>query len=442
MLAALAATLAASAALLLLAAAPALAQAARLELDGVGLEALPAPSATSPEPLWVPDPEPRASEQELPADVAAADVLARARAATFVPAAGDPSRVAVAHWLAEGATAAGIPAELPVMAALVESGLRNLPYGDRDSVGLFQMRLGIWNRAPYEGYLARPELQLRWFVDRALAVQQARIAAGQDDPAADPADWGEWIGDIEQPARRYRGRYAARIAEAQALLAAPATTLAPFELGLTVGGPSLAIATAGELARRVLDDAAITLDARARGDLEAGRVDPRLSAVLLEAAQRSTIAVTVLQTGHPYLTVHGHPSNHSFGRGVDIGAVDGAPVNRANAAARELALALGTLPAGVRPTEIGTPWQIDDPAYFTDGGHQDHLHVGFDEALGVAPAGEDEAAGAPVAVPVIVPSATRPQRRARAAAEPRFAAAAGATGRGRAGAEPDFEVAR
>ncbi len=444
MLPALAATLAVGAALIALVAAPALAQAVQPELDGVELEALPAPSATSPEPLWVPDPEPRASEQELPADVAAAAVLAQAQAAALVPAAGDPSRIAVAHWLAEGATAAGIPAELPVMAALVESGLRNLPYGDRDSVGLFQMRLGIWNRAPYEGYLARPELQLRWFVDRALAVQAARIAAGQDDPAADPVDWGEWIGDIEQPARRYRGRYAARLAEAQALLAAPATTLAPFELGLTVGGPSLAIAPADELAGRVLDDARITLDPRARGDLEAGRVDPRLSAVLLAAAQRNTIAVTVLQTGHSYLTVHGNPSNHSFGRGVDIGAVGGAPVNRASAAARELALALGTLPAGARPTEIGTPWQIDDPAYFTDGDHQDHLHVGFDDAFGAAPATDDEAASEPVAVPVIVPSATRAQRRARPSAEPRFAAKSGGAGNGRAtaAAEPEFEVTR
>jgi hypothetical protein len=436
MLAATAATLTAAAALALVAAAPVLAQ-AQPALGAVTVES-PAAAATSPEPLWVPDPEPRAAEEETLADVPATEVLAQAQAVADIAAPDDPARIAIAHWLAEGATAAGIPAELPVMAALVESGLRNLPYGDRDSVGLFQMRLSVWNHGDYESYLARPELQLRWFVDRALAVQAARVAAGGADPAADPASWGEWIADVERPAARYRARYGARVAEAQALLAAPATTLAPFELGLTVGGPSLAVAPADELARRVLDDPRITLDERARGDLESGRVDPRLSAVLLEAAARVPIAVTVLQTGHSYLTVNGTPSNHSFGRGADIGLVGGAGVDAGNAAARDLALALGALPADMRPTEIGTPWEIDDAAYFTDGDHRDHLHIGFDDPLGAQSAG----AAVPVEVPVVVPRATAPRRAAHAPAEPRFAAVASA-GAGRAdGAEPRFEVTR
>jgi hypothetical protein len=435
MLATIAVTLAAGAALALGAAAPALAQ-ARLALDG--LEAPPAPSATSPEPLWVPDPEPGAAGEPTLADVPAAEVLAQARAAAVTPAADDPSALAIAHWMAAGASAAGIPAELPVMAALVESGLRNLPYGDRDSVGYFQMRLSVWNHGRYEGYLARPELQLRWFVDRALAVQAARVAAGDAGYGADPATWGEWIGDIEQPAARYRGRYGQRFAEAQALLATPAAALTPFELGLAVGGPALDGAPADELAQRVLAEARITLDARARVDLEAGRVDPRLSAVLLEAAARAPIAVTVLQAGHSYLTVNGTPSNHSFGRGADIGAVGGAPVDRDNAAARELALALGALPAQQRPTEIGTPWEISEPAYFTDGDHLDHLHIGFDDALG---AGAGATAGASE-VPVIVPAAMRPRRAVRAPAEPRFAAAGSDRRRGNDEAGPAFEVSR
>jgi hypothetical protein len=443
MLATTAAMLAAAAALALVAAAPALAQ-ARLPLDGVTLEAPPAPpapSAPSPEPLWVPDPEPPATDEPALADVPAAQVLAQAQAAAAaMPAADDPAAIAIAHWMAAGASAAGIPAELPVMAALVESGLRNLPYGDRDSVGYFQMRLSVWNHGRYEGYLARPELQLRWFVDRALAVQAARVAAGDAGYGADPATWGEWIADVEQPAAHYRGRYGQRLAQAQALLAAPAAVLAPFELGLAVGGPTLDGAPADELAQRVLGDDRITLDARARGDLEAGRVDPRLSAVLLEAAARAPIAVTVLQTGHSYLTVNGTPSNHSFGRGADIGAVGGARVDRDNAAARELALALGALPAQRRPTEIGTPWEISDPAYFTDGDHLDHLHIGFDDALGAGVAA-DTATG-PGEVPVIVPAATRPRRAVRAPAEPRFAAAGGDRGRGGDGAEPAFEVTR
>ena len=63
------------------------------------------------------------------------------------------------------------------MAALVESGLRNLAYGHADSVGFFQMRVGIWDKGAYAGYLARPELQLRWFADHAIAVREARRGA-------------------------------------------------------------------------------------------------------------------------------------------------------------------------------------------------------------------------------------------------------------------------
>src|SRR3712207_7547243 len=51
-----------------------------------------------------------------------------------------------------------------VMAALVESGVANLNFGDRDSVGFFQMRTGIWNQGEYAGYPEKPELQMKWFI--------------------------------------------------------------------------------------------------------------------------------------------------------------------------------------------------------------------------------------------------------------------------------------
>jgi len=392
------------------------------------LAALPATAAAAVEPLWVPDPRHAAAEAEEP-DEALLEVAAAV--ASDTPVAGDPARVAVAHWLAAGARDAGLPGELPVMAALVESGLRNLPYGHADSVGLFQMRLGIWDRGPYEGYLARPELQLRWFVEHALAVREARRAAGDAAYGEHPATWGEWIADIERPFAAYRGRYAQRLDEARALLALPAPSVAPFELGLTVGGAATPVADpeAVKAAARVLAEPAITLDERARGDLEAGRVDVRLAVLLLEAAARAPISVTVLQTGHSYYTVNGTVSNHSFGRAVDIGAVGGAPVTASNAAARELALVLGQLDESLRPTEIGTPWAIDEPGFFTDGHHRDHLHVGYDDPVAAATAVELPAV---TVVPV--------RRRASSPAEPRFAASSPGSGRG--DADPRFEVRR
>ena len=93
--------------------------------------------------------------------------------------------------------------------------------GDADSVGLFQMRMSIWNRGSYVGYPDRPALQLRWFVDRALAVRAERLEEGLPDPTGDPAAWGEWIADVERPAEQYRGRYQERLAEARQLLGLP-----------------------------------------------------------------------------------------------------------------------------------------------------------------------------------------------------------------------------
>jgi hypothetical protein len=399
------------------------------------------PPASGPEPLWVPDPEPAAERVERP-QAPVPDVAAVSAAAPAPPAVTDASQIAIAHWMAEGARAAGLPGELPVMAALTESGLRNLPYGDRDSVGYFQMRTGIWDRGVYEGYLARPELQLRWFVDHALAVRAARVAGGDEDFGGDPSTWGEWIADVERPAGIYRGRYQQRLGAARALLAQPAPALAPFELALTVDGAPVASAgpVTDPLVTRALTEPNIELSDRARDDLLAGRIDPRLVAVLLQAAERAPIAVTVFQTGHSLLTVNGSVSNHSLGRGADISHVGGRPVSRRNTAARELALALGELPRSIRPTEIGTPWAIADAAYFTDSGHLDHLHVGFDDPV-TATVASDAASVAVVDAPVAEPAP--PPRPGLQSAEPRFEAGgpAGASTRRERGArsEPAFD---
>jgi NlpC/P60 family len=102
------------------------------------------------------------------------------------------------------------------MASLVESGMRNLGDGDADSVGYFQMRVGIWNQGDYAGYPERPELQLKWFLDHAEAVKRQRMAAGKS--VDDPESYGEWIADIERPAAQYRGRYQLRLGDARDLL--------------------------------------------------------------------------------------------------------------------------------------------------------------------------------------------------------------------------------
>jgi hypothetical protein len=124
----------------------------------------------------------------------------------------------IAGWMAHGARARGLPGELPVMGALVESGLKNLNSGDADSKGFFAMREGIWNQGPYAGFPDHPELQLMWFGDQALDARAKRIAAGDATFGLDPSTWGEWNADVLRPAAQYRGRYQLRLEEARQLI--------------------------------------------------------------------------------------------------------------------------------------------------------------------------------------------------------------------------------
>jgi hypothetical protein len=130
------------------------------------------------------------------------------------------TREAIAQWMSSGAGAATLPRELPVMGALVESGLVNLRQGDADAAGFFQMRMSIWNAGEYAEFPEHPELQLQWFVDQATVIRKLRLAAGGPDPALTETGWGEWIADVLRPGEQFRGRYQLRLAEARGLAGA------------------------------------------------------------------------------------------------------------------------------------------------------------------------------------------------------------------------------
>jgi hypothetical protein len=128
----------------------------------------------------------------------------------------DAAAERIARWMARGAADRGLPRELPVMAAIVESGLRNLP--GAYFAGYFGMSRAL-NTGDYRGFRHNPDLQLRWFADTARLVRQRRVAEGRPDPAADEATYGSWIADVERPAREYRSRYQPRLEEARDLIA-------------------------------------------------------------------------------------------------------------------------------------------------------------------------------------------------------------------------------
>jgi hypothetical protein len=125
----------------------------------------------------------------------------------------------------------------------------------------------------------------------------------------------------------------------------------------------------------------VTIGPVGRADLSAGRIDPRVVAVLARLAEAHTIVVGPICSDHSKFDAGGAISNHYWGRAADVSVVDGALVSTANAAAHDAAVSLDSLPASIRPSEIGSPFAIAAPGYFTDAAHQDHIHVGFEEPI-------------------------------------------------------------
>jgi hypothetical protein len=146
---------------------------------------------------------------------------------TPVPGPGDPcpaaypgddaSREPVARWMARGAAVRDLPQELPVMAGLAESGLRNLRAPGNSYFGFFGMHESL-NAGAYRGFPRDPELQLRWFADTAVVVRQRAIAGGDADFGTDPAGYGSWIADVERPAPQNRDGYQPYLDDADALV--------------------------------------------------------------------------------------------------------------------------------------------------------------------------------------------------------------------------------
>jgi hypothetical protein len=142
--------------------------------------------------------------------------------------------------------------------------------------------------------------------------------------------------------------------------------------------PSLRPPSARALARnpRLATTRAHGCDPRA--DLATGRLDPRVTTLLVAITTRYSIRVSCIRTGHSYY-VNGtrRVSNHTAWRAVDLDQVNGHPVHRGNQAARTLTLWIGRLPPPLRPAEVGSPWPLGGRPYFSDAGHQGHLHIGY-----------------------------------------------------------------
>lgn len=135
------------------------------------------------------------------------------------------------------------------------------------------------------------------------------------------------------------------------------------------------------LARAVLSHPHLPLAGTSRGDVVRGAIDGRVLAVLLIVATEHRLgAIGPFTAHHYYVRGTTKPSNHVFGRAIDVGAVDTRAVSASNAAARAVVIALIALPPPLRPDELGSPFSefAHLPGPFTDSDHLGHLHIGYD----------------------------------------------------------------
>ncbi|HET6770669.1 MAG TPA: hypothetical protein VFH75_03400 [Actinomycetota bacterium] len=148
------------------------------------------------------------------------------------------------------------------------------------------------------------------------------------------------------------------------------------------GDPRGRTCQSGELAAMILTHPRISLRPEASEDVAADRVDSRVLQVLLYLAEEHRLGpVGPLITGHSY-TVRGtnRPSNHAFGRAVDIAVIDGDSVSFFNPAARDVMEMVLQLPPPLLPDELGGPFSLQHPTVrMLTSDHDDHVHVGWDE---------------------------------------------------------------
>ena len=129
----------------------------------------------------------------------------------------DAGREPIARWMARGAALRDVPQELPVMAGLAESGLRNLHTRGNPFAGFFSMHKSL-DKGDYRGFKKNPELQLNWFLDTAVIVRQRGIAEGDEEYGSTTDGYGLWIADVERPAPQNRKGYQPYFDDADGLL--------------------------------------------------------------------------------------------------------------------------------------------------------------------------------------------------------------------------------
>jgi hypothetical protein len=132
-------------------------------------------------------------------------------------------------------------------------------------------------------------------------------------------------------------------------------------------------------ARLLRDDRVATYEG-GRFDIESGRVDVRVLALIAYLADTyGDVTVSCLKTGHRLYSRPGVISAHVYGLAVDISALGGVPIagNQEPGGLTEDAVRnIMLLPSELMPRQIISLLGLGGPS-FPLGDHGDHIHVGY-----------------------------------------------------------------
>jgi Transglycosylase SLT domain/Peptidase family M23 len=169
----------------------------------------------------------------------------------------------------------------------------------------------------------------------------------------------------------------------------------PFNEKLS--GAGVLLLSKEALQQRVLGDEGLNIYQCGREDIEQGKIDRRVLAVLEYLRTKGfTLRITALECGHGYLTDNGSVSEHSTGDAVDIAEINGVPVTGNQGPGTlvdELIKDVLQLQGTMHPHQVISLEDLPGETSFAEASHYDHVHIGY-RPIGAEAAAESQFAEA------------------------------------------------
>jgi Transglycosylase SLT domain/Peptidase family M23 len=153
----------------------------------------------------------------------------------------------------------------------------------------------------------------------------------------------------------------------------------PFNAKLS--GAGVLLLSKEALQQRVLNDEGLDIYQCGREDIEAGRIDRRVLAVLEYLRTKGfTLRISALECGHGILTEGGNVSEHSTGDAVDIAEINGVNVighQGPGTLVHELIEDVLELQGPMQPHQVISLEDFPGEISFAEPSHWDHVHIGY-----------------------------------------------------------------